>query len=246
MFQSFRIADIVTPEVHAEHWAALKATRLHNHFILPPGEDFFGPNMTSKLAHLACINPLLTRPDLFRPNGDRPIFLDLGSGIGLPVILAARQGWKAVGVEASESYYRASQDNLTRVFLRSEIDLARIPRLLLGSYFPEDFEVQRFPADPHRDPYAAQGRSLGIDRDSKRVRYQDAGIELREVDLFYHFQWDNLDNLFGFFARYAKPGAIFCICGDGRCDDYKRVPSNVEYLPSSFSELVNFHYYRRI
>ena len=245
MVQEFRVEDIVTPEAHSESWAALKSTRPQGHFILPSGEGYWGPNMTSKAGYFACINPLLASPELFRPIGERPVFLDLGSGTGLPVILAARQGWKAVGVEANEKCFRASQDNLTRAFLTGEFELTNIPRLLFGSYFPNGFDAQRFPDDPDRDPWAAQGISQALDQNAMRVNYSDAGIELGEVDLFYHFQWDNLDNLLGLFSRYAKPGAILGLCGDGRKDDYERVPSNIEYLPSSFSEWVNFHYYRR-
>lgn len=64
------------------------------------------------------------------PRGERPEFMEWGSGMGLATLMASALGWKATGVEVQPALVRQSL-RLSRVF-----DLAAT--FLEGSFFPED------------------------------------------------------------------------------------------------------------
>jgi SAM-dependent methyltransferase len=221
MFDGNKVHQVVSGQALQASWAEIILASEHFTFSTPTNMAGWGPNMTSKSGYLACLHPLLKRPDLFRDDGKRPLFMDLGCGVGFPILIAAQAGWRTIGIEVEPECCIVARENVAASLQRGEIEQDNLPIVLQGNYFPESFEVKRFPENSERDTRAHQGLAKAVDR-VPRIDYQANNIDLGDVDIFYHFQWDNLDNLLGLFSLVGKPGALLCICGDGRSVDYRQ------------------------
>ncbi len=150
------------------------------------------------------------------------VFLDLGSGSGENVIYAAQQGWRSFGIELSSPAYDFSLDNITLAESAGYIP-AGLARIARGSFFPADFQVSRS-ALAGQDEFRKRLEAL-YDGAPCSDPYKELGIDLEEVDLFYHFQVERKDNIARLFSERARRGAKLLLVSTFR--DTFSLPENL-------------------
>ncbi len=122
-------------------------------------------------------------------------FLELGSGVGVITIIAARLGFDACGIEIDPWLVDQAEE------LQEEFDADA--QFATGTFVPPAFqeEVDRQQTEL---PSVLDG-SCG---------YAELGRDLDEFDLVYAFYWPGLEELFFELMRqHGRPGALFLTFG---------------------------------
>src|SRR3989338_5026825 len=147
-------------------------------------------NSTSHLSNRAALRVILSRKSEFNPSRDKPVFYDLGCGIGTLVIYAAHDGWYGTGAEFDEEHFRGALINIDNAVKAGFID-KNYAMVAHGNFFPEGFKVREL--NPKIDEFRKYLKSR--EKISQRIDISTLfGIDLSEVDLFYHFQFaENLN-----------------------------------------------------
>jgi len=158
------------------------------------------------------------------PNG---IFLDLGSGSGVSVIYGAHHGWHSYGIDFCKNAVDFSLKNIKSAEQAEYINPGLV-RIVHGSFFPNDFRVERLD-DKDQDLFHD---ALETHRQACTATkpYDHLGISLDQVDLFYHYQVERKDNLLRLISEYAKPGAKFLFNATNY--DAFELPGNIELIAS--------------
>lgn len=184
-------------------------------------------HMTTKPHDLVYIRCLFNANELFDPSREKPVFLDLGSGLANMVIYSAHQGWLGFGVDFSADYHEEALRNI-----RDAISAGFIPqdsaRVAYGNFFPPGFKIDDF---CEQDRF---GRFINDYLPScpvNDVYDSELGLGLDEVDLFYHFQVQRLDDVLRLFSEHAKPGAMLFF--------HRTMLDETFVLPHDVAELVS-------
>ncbi|MFA6462051.1 MAG: hypothetical protein WCV90_07345 [Candidatus Woesearchaeota archaeon] len=152
-------------------------------------------------------------------------FLDLGSSIGNILWNAANIGFKTYGIDMDQECYEASGDIVEMAEKKGIIPTGRT-KIAWGNFFPKEFKVKTSVRhDGFRDRINEHLLQLP-DQDP----YVTLGITPPEVDLFYHFQVERLDNILRFFAEYAHSGARLMFVHSEK--DSPRLPKGVRMMES--------------
>jgi hypothetical protein len=128
-----------------------------------------------------------------RPQADS--FLELGSGVGVIAITAARLGYDAAGIEVDPWLVGAAED------LAAEFHAPAT--FANGTFVPESFQET---VDRHETeiPTIADGVPA----------YAELGRQLDDFDLVYAFPWPGTEELFFELVRdHGRPGALFLTFG---------------------------------
>ena len=129
----------------------------------------------------------------------RGTFLDLGSSGGLVVIEAARENWAAYGIDLCQRCC-----SFARECICEAEQVGYIPKdraiIIEGNFFPPHFQVirSRGDDDPFEDPIVKHQRASTSDDPYARRR-----IALANINLFFHYQVERMDNIIRFFAQEA-------------------------------------------
>jgi len=182
------------------------------------------PNLTSPLKYRATLRLMLSKKERFTPSRDRPVFYDLGCGIGTMVIYGAHDGWYGLGTEFDKDHFEGALENMGIAAEASFIDKNHA-MVAYGSFFPEGFEIRQDSNGMDMFRWYLQSR----EEKSERIDIQRLfNFNLSEVDLFYHYQVELKDNILRFFAEYAKKGALLMFVPI--MDDKAEMPKGVESL----------------
>jgi hypothetical protein len=121
-------------------------------------------------------------------------FCEWGSGFAQVTGAAEILGFEATGIEIRRSLAEASQKLLRDFELRAEI--------LLGSFFPSDFEI---PSDLHlADGPTVLGEGFGAG--------DEVEAEIHDFDVVYAYPWPDEEDLFlHLFEERAAHGALFVL-----------------------------------
>lgn len=136
---------------------------------------------------LQALRALRTRADTF---------LELGSGVGVITILAAKLGFDASGIEIDPWLVEQSQD------LACEFDADA--SFANGTFIPSDFQerVDQYEMDL---PTILDGN----------CGYEELGQQLDSFDLVYAFYWPGLEDLFfELMAQHGREGALLLTYSD--------------------------------
>ncbi|NQU98172.1 hypothetical protein HQ533_01790 [Candidatus Woesearchaeota archaeon] len=162
----------------------------------------------------------LIRKKIIQP-GDT--FLDLGSGLGLPDVLAAHFGLNSYGIEIN-SVLQQSSEILIEVarnhnFIPPEVTC----KTTNGSYYPNEYmdlresgetvaqkyEMITVPPSWHNvsnKKYFENGH-VYVKRDTEEA-YKELGLDFSEVDVFYSYIWPpQLPSILEIFSLYSKDDA---------------------------------------
>lgn len=170
---------------------------------------------TTLFTHTALMRFLFELKQLFP---EKPIFLDLGSGVGNLTIYAAHHGWKAIGIEFSKECCNASLENIKTADEVNYINKSNT-EIIHSSFFPKDFKIENKKKKGEDD---FRNMLQKIEKKApKRITQQI----LKEIDLFYHYQVERRQNILNLFSEYAKDKAILVFV-ETRKDNYI-IPSNV-------------------
>ena len=166
----------------------------------------------------------------------RPAFLDLGSGIGEVVIYAAHRGLNAYGIDFDEAHH---QEAVRKIGIATKTGFTGHgnAKVACGSFFPESFKAERILNNPEEDMYADEHQSP---EHRKRDCYPELGIGLGQVDLFYHYQAERVQNILRLMSEYAKTRSILALL---------RVWQDSFQIPPDIRELGHFrrmHIYQKI
>ena len=129
-----------------------------------------------------------------RPRADT--FLELGSGVGVITILAAKLGFEASGIEIDPWLVEQSED------LAGEFDADAT--FANGTFIPPAFQerVDQYEMDL---PTILDGNS----------GYEELGQPLDSFDLVYAFYWPGLEDLFfELMAHHGREGALLLTYSD--------------------------------
>ncbi len=157
-----------------------------------------------------------------RPKGK---FLDFGFGAGQPVIYAAHDGWESYGIDYSSECLTVVQGHLKRSVEAGFIEDGSV-KLARGNFFPSDFRRENI------DDFVAFSEARDeFEKDCpKNDPYEELGMALEEVDLFYHHQVQPMQHMLDLFAQYAKGGAEFVLTKTVKEDTHWEVPDQIELL----------------
>ena len=176
---------------------------------------------------------LLRRRDIFPKKKDRHTFLDLGCALGHAVILAAYEGWQAYGIDISSDAICFARMNIEDLVIKKYIQSGRA-HVAVGNFFPAKFSVERGEF-PFQDWFREEIESYATTPISEDA-YETLGLDVRNIDLFYHYQVERASNLLSFFADYAAKGALFLLIRtyeddvslDSKVKLVERTPEGVE------------------
>jgi hypothetical protein len=158
------------------------------------------------------------------------IFLDLGAGKGTPMRIAASKGFRAYGIDLNETVVDEGVEEIRVARETGEIPRDAVCELVQGSYFPKEYIALResgksiavlyesgnffthFPGGEHLflpyDPDEKRERFHPVSSDNSP--YENLGIRLQEVDLFFSYTWGpELPSQLELFSKFASPEAIF-------------------------------------
>ncbi len=137
---------------------------------------------------------------------------------------------------------KAAEECSKRAIEEGLIKPERAPIFLHNNFYPEGFE-RKYPEGFNPDaPFLVEGVTQ-VDHvmarcTVTRANYEAAGFGLDDVDLFYHYQLESLENLLLLFSCYAKVGGVFAFVvssaqgQDGNIFDPNRFP-NIEDISSA-------------
>ncbi|MFT4297981.1 MAG: hypothetical protein ACMXX5_02205 [Candidatus Woesearchaeota archaeon] len=170
---------------------------------------------TTLFTHLALLRCIFEKKELFCK---KPIFVDLGSGVGNVVIYAAHHGWKSYGIEFHKECWKASLLNI-EIATESEYIKKQDASTKYGNIFPLEMEIQEFPEDKLEDDFREKLQTFSdAPKDIEIPEYKNA-------DVFYHYQVERRQNILDLFSEYAKNGAILIFVSTR--DDSFAIPNNV-------------------
>ena len=178
----------------------------------------------------ASLRALLHQRDMFTPTSERPVFLDLGFGGGIPLIHAGAEGWQAYGIDLSHECLEVAGTRISNAIQQGYVQEGLV-KMALGDFFPRDFDRFGRSLD---DVLITLGDRISLDyqkyknvllrcgfapvfrreiRDLKQTLsptkpYEELGISLDEVDVFYHYQVERHDRIVRLFSERAKRGAF--------------------------------------
>ena len=186
---------------------------------------FLTQNSSSELSHATMLRVLFGQKNDINQTADKPVFYDLGCGVGALVAYAAHDKWLGLGAEFDHPHFKAAQKNIDDA-VRAGLIKEGQARIAYGNFFPEGFKIES--GDPDVDifrGYLRQGEQ------APRINFRDAvGIDVSDVDLFYHFQVELRNNILRFFAESAKSGALLAFVPT--INDTESLPSRIDYLGS--------------
>ncbi len=181
------------------------------------------------------IRALLRRKDLFAKK-KKLNFLDLGCGLGHIVILAAHDGWQAFGIDISSDAIKFAKKNIKDIENKGNLPKARA-QVSVGSFFPSEFKTERT-ENTYFDLFREEIEEYTTGK-TYANSYNNLGLDLKDVDLFFHWQIEKESNMLRFFAKYASPGSLFLFI---RTYGRKKIPlgDNIKLLEKT-SERVELY-----
>lgn len=197
-----------------------------NSFVTTPSDvmlgSFFGKKQTTTtpsrfMAYNRCV---FDCKDAITTGNDVPIFADLGCGLGLVSIFAAHHGWKSYGIDINPECVHYAKENAQSGIKAGFIAKGSV-NFAKGDIFPSDFD---YSGNPHNffNEYLTELRNQ-----QSTNPYELLEIKPSDVDLFYHYQIETIDNLLRFFSQYTKKGAVFLFSGSFTEKPYE-LPSDVQ------------------
>ncbi len=221
---------------------------------------FFGGLHGGSRWHLnATLCMLFDRSELYSPSYDKPVFLDLGSGTGVQVIYAAHFEWQAYGIDFSRVCYDAAQQNIQSAE-RAGFIPEKGASIALGDFFPPDFDclgrwkdsavttldrvvsLASFDRRLNRSGFSRCFQREIQDHNLEAAGcdpYKKLGIDLAEVDLFYHYQVERCDRILKLFAERAKVGAWLLFARS--LPDHPRPRSNVILVGKDQNDILKLY-----
>jgi len=149
-------------------------------------------------------------------------FLDLGSGSGEAATYAAKSKWDAYGIEVSRKAYELSKEKID--IARDKRFIKKIPKIGYGNFFPKGFD---FRVDSSGG-YAWDGLEEMLLEAKDADPYQEIGLDISHVDLFYHFQVAFKKDILNLFSEQAKSGAMLFFVAS--LEDECSIPENVDEM----------------
>lgn len=185
--------------------------------------EFLTQNSSSELAHVTMLRILFSQKNEFRQTGDKPVFYDLGCGVGALAIYAAHDGWLGLGSEFDDGHYQRALKNIDDA-VRTNLIGADQAKVAYGNFFPDGFRVES--GDPQVDIFRGYLRERS---QVPSINFRESfGIDISDVDLFYHFQVELRNNVLRFFVEFAKSGAMLAFVPT--INDKEILPSGVDFL----------------
>jgi len=200
-------------------------------------ETEFGINSVTDNTHLfshvsicACLQALAESPELFPDQPRTPrLFLDLGCSTGRALLVVGAKGWRSYGVDLNDRCVEEARINISIAGARSFVD-SRLVKVCTGNFFPATFDVERLENGAH-DPRSDYLKSLATSAPSWEAASATLGITYHDVDFFYHYQVERLDNILRLFAQHARVGAILAVTFSFP-ENSPTIPDNVTRLGS--------------
>lgn len=171
---------------------------------------------TSLFSSLAILRMLLDKS-----NGT---FVDLGCGVGIPIIHALHHGWTSIGIEISKGAFECCKKNIKTAIEKKYI-IDKNYQLFNTSFFPKDFEIttdSNFNQDDFREELNKLQNANNSHIDSK---------ELIKGDFFFHYQVERRQNILNLFSEYGKKDSFLLFVAT-REDKY--------VLPDEIKEIDNW------
>jgi len=143
-------------------------------------------------------------------NGDK--FLDLGSGIGLNVVIAASLGLNAYGIEINPRLAKSSQELVEILKEKGLFPEGVECKTIYGSYFPNDYIRLR---EDKKSAAVEFEEDCGTLKDyffpfgNPEDIYKIMNLDLRDVKVFYRYGWKgDVPSLWELFSLYGNKDAI--------------------------------------
>ena len=105
-------------------------------------DEFLTQNSSSELAHVTMLRILFSQKNEFRQTGDKPVFYDLGCGVGALVIYAAHDGWLGLGTEFDDEHYQSTLKNIDDA-VRTNLIGADQAKIAYGNFFQMDSKLNQ-------------------------------------------------------------------------------------------------------
>ncbi|MFT4344060.1 MAG: hypothetical protein ACMXYE_04925 [Candidatus Woesearchaeota archaeon] len=157
-----------------------------------------------------------TSESLRYKSSDTPTFIDLGSGIGVPVLYASMNDWNAHGIECEINCVSIAKENIKD----HKHSLKTQPVYHHASFFPNDFKPKRSTIEGEDD-----FKELLIkNSSSKNIVGIDSKV-LSEGDLWYHYQVERVQNILDLFSCYGSKNAYLILVRTRQ--DSKSIPNNI-------------------
>ena len=172
---------------------------------------------TTLFSHIAILRCLFNE---FK-NG---IFIDLGCGVGIPLILALHHDWNAVGVEISKGSFSCCKKNINFAKKNNYINNNCKYKLFNKSFFPAEFQITTDKKNGE-DDFREELNKLSNDNNDNI----DSSI-LKKCTLWYHYQVERRQNILNLFSKYATINSILVFSAT-RNDSFK--------LPKDIIEIDN-------
>ncbi len=223
------ICDLISSEEREKIFSELQGDRIKRLDLEPTDEDHaigWNASTSSDNDFLSVLRMVFLNPQgIVKTSKEKPVFLDLGSGTGLPVIYAARDGWQSYGIEFNRGAYEFSIENIKRA---EELGMIKqgTARIAHGNFFPEGFYRPR-----KKSLYDKFRKYLDFHEAHKTGDpYAELNLRVEDVDLFYHYQVELKDPLLRLVEERGKPGAILIITNLN--GDIPKAGKNIEDLGS--------------
>lgn len=200
-------------------------------FIIGDGNKHW----TTPSKYLAVMRYLFDQKEIFHPEGSKPVLLDLGSALCNVVIYAAKHGWLSFGIEIDEICHNTGLKNIADAENLGFIEKNSC-KTALGNYFPKGFELETL-IETEGERWLRKSFEEHILKASAKEPYQELGISLGQVDLFYHFQIERRNNILRLFSSYAKKEAMLAFLAVLK--ETFDVPQNVEEV-ARYDDLVMY------
>lgn len=171
---------------------------------------------------------VIRSPNEKSSDSEKPIFLDLGSGLGGKVAIASHFGHRAYGIELNSVLVKMGKNKLIRKLKRDRsLEQGSICRIAQGSYFPQEYVDMRESGDSVAmwfeqndkgirtfDKGKTRSDLMGLGKifhpeASPEDPYTQLGIGLEDVDVFFGYLWEvQIPSVLEIFSRYAKEDAV--------------------------------------
>ena len=150
-------------------------------------------------------------------------FIDLGCGIGIPLIYSVKHNWNAIGIEISKGALECCAINIKSAAKNKYISDKNY-KLYNCSFFPKEFKITTSKKEGE-DDFREELNKLS----NKNKKNIDKSI-LQKGDLIYHYQVERRQNILNLFSEFGKKESLLVFVKT-RNDEFK-LPNNIIEIDS--------------
>lgn len=177
---------------------------------------------TSLFSHLALLRMMFNY--LSKNKKYSKTFVDLGCGIGVPMIYALKHNWNSVGIEISKGAINCCKANINNSIENNFLNKKSKDKYKLynKSFFPENFSISKSNSKG-QDDFREELNKLYKCNKSKNKHIPKSII--KNADLMYHYQVERRQNILNLFSKFCKENSYLIFVATR--DDKFIIPKNV-------------------